>query len=77
LISAIAAEVLARRRRGPEPALDTDLVLLRTALGRTRSRGELLSYLLFDPVFVERLIRLGRDDAERMLGTSDVQGLWR
>jgi NTE family protein len=77
LIAAIAEEVLSRRRRGEGPALDADLVLLRNALGGTRSHGELLSYLLFDPVFVERLIGLGRHDAERLLGTSGVQGLWR
>ena len=33
IIAAIAEEVLSRRRRGQEPALDADLVLLRDALG--------------------------------------------
>jgi NTE family protein len=77
IIAAIAEEVLSRRRRGEQPALDVDLVLLRTALGGARSHGELLSYLLFDPVFVERLIELGRHDAERLLETSDLRNLWR
>ena len=35
--------------------------------GRTRSRGELLSFMLFDEVFVEELIAAGRRDAERWL----------
>jgi NTE family protein len=77
MIAAIAEEVLSRGRRGQKPALDADLVLLRNALGGARSHGELLSYLLFDPVFVERLIGLGRHDAERLLGGSDLRSLWR
>jgi NTE family protein len=35
--------------------------------GRTRSRGELLSFLLFDSVFVASLLELGRRDATRWL----------
>jgi NTE family protein len=35
--------------------------------GRTRSRGELLSFLLFDEVFVEALIGAGQRDARRWL----------
>lgn len=35
--------------------------------GRTRSRGELLSFLLFDRAFVDRLVQLGRRDATRWL----------
>jgi NTE family protein len=75
-IAAIAEEALARRWRG-RPALDADLVLLRAALGGTRSHGELLSYLLFDPVFVERLVDLGRRDAERLLGSAGPDEIWR
>jgi NTE family protein len=41
--------------------------LTRVMGGRTRSRGELLSFLLFDPVFVYELIELGRRDAQRWL----------
>ena len=42
-------------------------LLARLLGGRTRSRGELLSFLLFDEVFVEELIQAGRRDAERWL----------
>ena len=35
--------------------------------GRSPSRGELLSFLLFDEEHVERLIDLGRRDAHRWL----------
>jgi NTE family protein len=41
--------------------------LTRVMGGRTRSRGELLSFLLFDPLFVHELIELGRRDARRWL----------
>ena len=47
---------------------DLDYVVISRALGgRTRSRGELLSFLLFDPLFVSELISLGRRDAGRWL----------
>jgi hypothetical protein len=42
-------------------------VVLATGLGRTRSRGELLSFLLFDHTFIEELMKLGRRDARRWL----------
>lgn len=35
--------------------------------GRTRSRGELLSFLMFDEAFVEELLRAGAADAQRWL----------
>ena len=35
--------------------------------GRTRSRGELLSFLMFDPEFTEELIAMAKRDAERWL----------
>lgn len=77
LIGAVADEVLARRRRGPEPPLDFDLVALRRALGGGRSAGELLSYLLFDPVFIDRLIEMGQRDARELLDPHGPQALWR
>ncbi len=47
---------------------DVDFVLMAAMLGsRTRARGELLSFLLFDEEFVSELLRLGRRDAERWL----------
>ena len=42
--------------------------------GRTRSRGELLSFLLFDPEFTSALIDAGRRDARRWLDAHP--GFW-
>jgi len=44
-------------------------MLVAAALGsRTRARGELLSFLLFDEEFLAALLRLGARDARRWLG---------
>jgi NTE family protein len=42
-------------------------IISRLLGGATPSRGELLSFLLFDPVFVDALIAAGRRDARRWL----------
>ena len=42
--------------------------------GRAQSRGELLSFVLFDEVFIERLLQAGRADAQRWL--SAHPGFW-
>jgi hypothetical protein len=48
--------------------LNSDFMLVAAALGsRTRARGELLSFLLFDEEFLAALLRLGARDARRWL----------
>jgi NTE family protein len=60
--------VFARRYGGLRALRDPDFLLMAAALGsRTRARGELLSFLLFDEEFVAALMRLGARDARRWL----------
>ena len=67
-IGRIAEDVFARRYGGLRGLAHPDYPLLSRLLGgRTRSRGELLSFLLFDRVFVAELIEAGRRDARRWL----------
>jgi hypothetical protein len=44
---------------------------------RSSGHGELLSYLFFAPEFVERLIELGRRDAQRWLDMPHDDGRWQ
>jgi NTE family protein len=67
-IGELADEVFERRFGGLRGLRDLDYAVISRALGgRVRSRGELLSFLLFDPVFVAELIEMGRRDAARWL----------
>jgi NTE family protein len=67
-IGALAEEVFENRYSGLRGLRAPDYPLLSRVMGGpSRSRGELLSFLLFDEVFTERLIELGRSDAERWL----------
>jgi NTE family protein len=67
-IGRLAVEVFERRYGGLRGLRDLDyLVMSRVLGGRAVSRGELLSFLLFDPVFVTSLIEMGRRDARRWL----------
>jgi NTE family protein len=67
-IGRLAETVLARRYGGLRRLRDPDFMLIAAALGsRTRARGELLSFLLFDEEFVGALLRLGARDAKRWL----------
>jgi NTE family protein len=67
-IGALAEDVFQRRHGGWKGLRDIDFALMSRALGsRARSRGELLSFLFFDPVFVEELMELGQRDANRWL----------
>jgi len=67
-IGRLAESVFEQRYGGLRGVRDLDYVLMMRALGgRARSRGELLSFLLFDEAFVGRLIEMGRRDAGRWL----------
>lgn len=65
----LADEVFERRFAGWKGLLRPDYPLVSRLLGggRTPSRGELLSFLMFDEVFVEALLDAGRHDAQRWL----------
>jgi NTE family protein len=67
-IGAIAEDVFQRRYSGLRGLRAPDYPLLsRLAGGSSKSRGELLSFLLFDPEFTSGLIDLGRADARHWL----------
>ena len=67
-IGRLADAVFERRYGGPKGLRDLDYVLISRALGgRSRQRGELLSFLLFDEQFVAELVAMGRRDAARWL----------
>jgi NTE family protein len=67
-IGALAEQVFTERYGGLKGLRDPDFPLMSRIIGgRTRSRGELLSFLLFERTFVEALIDAGRADAERWL----------
>jgi NTE family protein len=67
-IGRIAERVFERRYGGLRGFLSPDYpVLSRLLGGQTRSRGELLSFLLFDREFVAELLEAGRRDARRWL----------
>jgi NTE family protein len=67
-IGHLADTVFERRFGGLRGVRDLDYpVISRVLGGRVRSRGELLSFLLFDPAFVSELIEMGRRDARRWL----------
>lgn len=75
-IGALAEATFQQRYSGLRGLRSPDLALLARLLGggRASSRGELLSFVLFDEVFIERLLQLGRADAERWL--DEHPGLW-
>jgi NTE family protein len=67
-IGRLAEQVFERRYGGLRGLRDLDYAVMSRALGgRARSRGELLSFLLFDHEFVAELIDMGRKDAQRWL----------
>jgi NTE family protein len=67
-LAALAEDVFRRRYGGLRGLRAPDFPLISRVLGgRTRSRGELLSFLLFDPEFTEALLAAGRRDARRWL----------
>ncbi len=67
-IGALAERIFNERYGGLRGLRDPDFPLMSRLLGgQTRSRGELLSFLLFERTFVEGLIEAGRHDAEHWL----------
>lgn len=63
-----AEDVYAERYGGLRGLRDLDFALLgRLLASPTESRGELLSFLLFDEEYIDRLIAMGRRDARRWL----------
>lgn len=62
----IASEVFRRNYRGYWALTAPDLAILSRLLGgESEQHGELLSYLLFEPDFLDEAIALGRADAQR------------
>ena len=66
-VARIAEATFRRRYGGLRGLRDVDFAVMARALGASRSRGELLSFLLFDREFVAALTELGRRDARRWL----------
>ncbi|MFJ8821479.1 patatin-like phospholipase family protein [Streptomyces sp. NPDC102467] len=74
-----ATYVLDTHFRGTRRLTNPDLTMLATLLGPGHSRGELLSYLFFEPEFIDRAIKLGQRDAQIILDEAgdDPSNLWR
>jgi NTE family protein len=67
-IGRLAGEVFRSRYGGWKGLRSPDFPFLNRLLGGdSPTHGELLSYLFFDPEFVEELIRMGQRDARRWL----------
>jgi NTE family protein len=88
-IGRIAAEVFEKEHGGPRRRPLNWLWRLNPAMGAVArightldvigspTRGELLSYLFFDPVFAQRLIEQGRCDARAWLDEAHDDGMWQ
>ncbi|MER7398582.1 patatin-like phospholipase family protein [Streptomyces sp. NPDC000151] len=75
-----AAYVLDTYFRGIRRLQNLDLSFLATLLGPGHSRGELLSYVLFEPEFINEAIKLGQQDAQLILSNAEEREgelLWR
>lgn len=70
-IADVAAEVLGSRYDGVAGLFGGDYTVFNWLVGgTTRSHAELLSFVLFDEDFIERLIALGRQDALEAIATA-------
>jgi NTE family protein len=75
----LAGEIFRARYRGLKGLRSPTLGLLSQLLGgESPAHGELLSYLFFDPEFVQELIEMGRRDAQRALAEGpDLDNPWQ
>jgi NTE family protein len=75
-IGELAEAVFRERYGGLRGLRSPDFLVLARLLGggRARARGELLSFILFEEVFIERLLQAGRRDASRWL--AEHPGFW-
>ncbi|MFF9090918.1 patatin-like phospholipase family protein [Streptomyces sp. NPDC014991] len=73
----LARTVLDTRFGGVRRLRHLDLALLTGLLTPGHSRGELLSYVFFEPHFVDAAVELGRRDARRVIGNAHDGGLWQ
>jgi NTE family protein len=79
-IGRLARDVYKRRYAGLTGLMrDSNLALLGRMVNAQRSpvHGELLSYLFLARDFLEQLIDMGRQDAQRWLETEHDEGLWQ
>jgi NTE family protein len=78
-IGELATEVFRSRYGGLKGLRSPDFPLLNRLLGgESPTHGELLSYLFFDPEFVEALIDMGQEDARRWLNAAPgVEDPWQ
>ncbi|WP_353940290.1 patatin-like phospholipase family protein [Streptomyces sp. HUAS MG91] len=75
----LAEYVLDTCFRGLRRLANPDLMFLAALLGPGQSRGELLSYLFFEPEFLGEAVKLGQRDARIILDAAGdgPDGLWR
>ncbi len=78
-IGELAVEVFRSRYGGLKALRSPDFALLNQLLGPGGAgRGELLSYVFFDPEFLDALATMGAEDARRWLGrTKPAETPWR
>jgi NTE family protein len=79
-IGELATAVFERRYGGMNALRSLDFGLLNTVFKEgSTPHGELLSYLFFDAEFIDQLIEMGREDCERWLRQTTLDGgdIWR
>src|SRR5262249_37045495 len=67
----VAASVLESEGSVLKAITHLDLWLVTRLIGPVKSRGEIMSYLLFEPEFANAAIQLGQQDAQRYLDRMD------
>lgn len=77
-IGALATEIFRSRYRGLRALRSPDFAVFSRLLGgEGPMHGELLSFLFFDPEFIEELIAMGRADARQWLSSRASDELWQ